>query len=396
MPSTIDKIVEGFPFPTIDPIIGEPNYEKIAEVHLKLNSNAASVQSNLGCGTLGLLYLTLKPAVYATVAANNTPFVPPVNPGALAAIPDTSTAAQIASFRYDHKIATDLFTEYDRTDKALRQLLISSVDETFIRALRQKYIGYSTLTTLDFLSHLYKTYANISPSDLQDNDARLRAPYDANHPIETLVDQVDNAVEYAAAGDTPYTPQQVVSIAFQLVYQTGLFLDDCKIWKRKDAADKTWSNFKSFFATAHQDWRESQATTTGANFHSANHVYQQDTVDAIANLATATASDRASVAALTATNGTLSTDLAACNAKLVLALQEITKLTTTAADLRRRQPGTSGNRPDTSNLPPGHYCFTHGFRSKHASHKCENPGPNHERNATKADTKGGSSANRTL
>ena len=72
MPSTIDKIVEGFPFPTIDPIIGEPNYEKIAEVHLKLNSNAASVQSNLGCGTLGLLYLTLKPAVYATVAANNT------------------------------------------------------------------------------------------------------------------------------------------------------------------------------------------------------------------------------------------------------------------------------------------------------------------------------------
>ena len=42
MPSTIDKIVEGFPFPTINPIIGEPNYEKIAEVHLKLNSNAAS------------------------------------------------------------------------------------------------------------------------------------------------------------------------------------------------------------------------------------------------------------------------------------------------------------------------------------------------------------------
>ena len=53
MPSTIDKIVEGFPFPTIDPIIREPNYEKIAEVHLKLNSNAASVICTV-CMSIGL------------------------------------------------------------------------------------------------------------------------------------------------------------------------------------------------------------------------------------------------------------------------------------------------------------------------------------------------------
>ena len=151
------------------------------------------------------------------MAANNTPFVPPVNPGALAAIPDTSTAAQIASFRYDHKIATDLFTEYDRTDKALRQLLISSVDETFIRALRQKYIGYSTLTTLDFLSHLYKTYANISPSDLQDNDARLRAPYDANHPIEAV-----SIVTWLPGLATPWTLHQKAEGPHHLQGETGL------------------------------------------------------------------------------------------------------------------------------------------------------------------------------
>ena len=56
MPSSIEKIVDGFPFPTIDKIIGTPNYESIADIQLKLNSNAALVQSNLGCGTLGLLF----------------------------------------------------------------------------------------------------------------------------------------------------------------------------------------------------------------------------------------------------------------------------------------------------------------------------------------------------
>ena len=52
MTTVIDKIVGGFPFPTISPIIRDPNYKTIDEIYLKLNSNAASVQSKLGCGTL--------------------------------------------------------------------------------------------------------------------------------------------------------------------------------------------------------------------------------------------------------------------------------------------------------------------------------------------------------
>ena len=78
MPSLNKKIVDGFPFLMIDPIIETPDYESIADIHLKLNSNAASVQSNLGCGTLGILFLTVSPAVYATLST--TKFVPPVNP----------------------------------------------------------------------------------------------------------------------------------------------------------------------------------------------------------------------------------------------------------------------------------------------------------------------------
>ena len=79
------------------------------------------------------------------------------------------------------------------------------------------------------MDHIYSTYANISASALQDNDKRLRAPYDSNHQFETLIDQVENAVDYASAGDTPYTPAQVVGIAFQLVFQTSLFNYDCKL-----------------------------------------------------------------------------------------------------------------------------------------------------------------------
>jgi hypothetical protein len=79
MTISTDKIVDGFPHPNIAPIGGIPTYESIAELNLQLNANTASVQSNLGDGQLGLLALTVSPAVFNTLSA--VAFVHPVNPG---------------------------------------------------------------------------------------------------------------------------------------------------------------------------------------------------------------------------------------------------------------------------------------------------------------------------
>ena len=200
MPTAIDKIVDGFPFPTIPPIVGTPTYNTIAEVNLKLNSNSASLQSNLGCGTLGLLPLTVSRAVYNTLSV--TPFVVPVNPGSVIIIPANSTGAQINKLRYVFDTAAALFNEYNRTDKALRQILLSAVDKIFIRSLRHKYVGYGLKTTRTILDHIYTTYANIPFADLQENDTVSRTPYDINKPIETLFDRVENCGDYATAGNT--------------------------------------------------------------------------------------------------------------------------------------------------------------------------------------------------
>ena len=127
---------------------------------MKLNSKSPSVQYNLGCGTLGLLQLTVSPAVYNTLSM--TPFVVPINPGSVPTIPANSTGAQITELRYAFDTASALFNEYDRTDKALRQSIFSTVDEMFNR--------------------------------------------------------VKNCGDYTDAGNTPYSLEQVIGIAFQLVY----------------------------------------------------------------------------------------------------------------------------------------------------------------------------------
>jgi hypothetical protein len=327
----------------------------------------------------------VSPAVYATLSP--VAFVIPTNPGIEAILPINATRAAITDLRYAYDEDKRTFNIYE-IDKALKQLLLGAVDEMYVRSLRHKYIGYSNVSTRALLDHLYAAYADISSTALQDNGTRLKASYDANLPIETIFDQVEKAVEFAVAGDSPYPPVQVVNAAFQLFFQTGLFADDCKAWKRKDAGDKIWPAFKTFFSEAHKEWRQSQATTAGTGYSSsANSVYQQDTVDAIANLATATAHDRSAVASLTTTNSTLVSDCANCHGKLVLALQEITKLTSTVADLRRK---ISTNPSTPTDDCPIHYCWTHGYRCTHSSWKCEHPAASHERRAKASDIKGGS------
>ena len=193
---------------------------------------------------MGLLHLTVSPVVYTTLLA--TTFIAPVKPGAKPTIPSIALGPHITNLRYAHDVATAVFNEYDRTNKELCQMIIAAVNEIFIRSLRHRYVGYCTTTTRKILDHLYATYTNISSPDLQDNDAKLRGPYDSNLPIEAIIDQVEGAVKYATAGNTPYNPLKFVGIAYQLIFQTEMFNDNCKQWKRRDPSDKTWTEFKIF------------------------------------------------------------------------------------------------------------------------------------------------------
>ena len=90
------------------------------------------------------------------------------------------------------------------------------------------YIGYGNVTILQLFTHLYSTYAKISPGDLEANEKRMKAAYDPNLPIEFLFKQIEDAVAYADHGQAPISQVQVTNRAVNLIINTGLFADDCK------------------------------------------------------------------------------------------------------------------------------------------------------------------------
>ena len=137
--SDLDPIINGFPHTSLPPILGVPTYATIAAMHLKLNANSASIQSNLGDGQLGLLALTIPTEKYNTLS--QIPFLTPTNPGVNPTFADGATQFQIAATQTKHKEDIRVWREYNATDKALKQQILSAVNEMYYKTLRNRTTG---------------------------------------------------------------------------------------------------------------------------------------------------------------------------------------------------------------------------------------------------------------
>jgi hypothetical protein len=110
----------------------------------------------------------------------------------------------------------------------------------------------------------------------------------------------------------------------------------------------------------------------------------QDTAEAIVQLATATASDRGTVATLTTTNAKLATQLEAAHALIAQLKSEIATLKI------KIKPVWQGQRPARTTNNDS-YCWSHGFQvaKSHTSATCNVRKAGHQETATKVDTMGG-------
>jgi hypothetical protein len=231
----------------------------------------------------------------------------------------------------------------------------------------------------------------IAPTELTQNYEHLNTLYDPNQPIETLFQQIQDARAFAVAGGQPYGADMIVNVAHTLIFNTGLFPDACRAWQSRAIAGKKWAQFKLDFATAHREFRLTNQTAQHSGFHSANMMIEQshdesmqETVEAIAQLATATASDQGTVATMTTTNAKLANQLEAAHALIAQLKNEMATLK------NKIKPAWQGQRPvKTTNN--NSYCWSHGYQvaKSHTSATCNMKKSGHQDAATKIDTMGG-------
>ena len=118
---------------------------------------------------------------------------------------------------------------------------------------------------IDILSHLWTTCGVLQDCEVQENDVRMKKPISAETLFEEFVEQIETAVD-AVANQVPYTRQQVVSIAFTMVENSGIYYDGVKEWRQKDTAEKMWEAFKTIFARELREIRVQPRTSSSEGY----------------------------------------------------------------------------------------------------------------------------------
>jgi hypothetical protein len=387
--STPDELIAGFPHSSLTKVTGEPTFEDLTVIRRLPNTNAMIVASYEGRGRHGHLGIIMTNKEFFAIAVGVFPV--PNNPGQSAAVVAGMTAAVIAEMTLLHREATQVYHTYHNVDQDIKKLIIESFDDAYLNALSDEIVGYANCTSLQLLAHLLTYYAMIAPTELTQNYEHLNTPYDPNQLIETLFQQIPDARAFAVAGGQPYVAAMIVNIAYTLIFNTGLFPDACRAWQSRAIARKTWAHFKLDFATAHREFRLTNHTAQQSGFHSVNMMIEQvidesmqDTVNAIAQLATATASDRGTVATLTTTNAKLATQLEADHVLIAQLKNEI------ATQKNKIKPAWQVKRPvKTTNNDS--FCCSHGYQvaKSHTSATCNMKKSGHQDAANKSNTMGG-------
>ena len=105
---------------------------------------------------------------------------------------------------------------------------------------------------------------------------------------DDLFNQVENAVYFYAEVNNPYSTEKVITTAYQLIYTTGMLLNDWKIRKHHPEAYKSWEQFNGKFSLIHHKLRDAKVTYAGEGYQSTNALYHKYMINTISKLASGT------------------------------------------------------------------------------------------------------------
>ena len=66
---------------------------------------------------------------------------------------------------------------------------------------------------MELIAHLYENYTLISSTDMAVNDEIIRATYNADKPLESLIERLNECADFANAASETVSETQLVHIA---------------------------------------------------------------------------------------------------------------------------------------------------------------------------------------
>ena len=120
--------------PVLTKILGEPNLANITLQQIEHNGNLALIKSNLGNGLTGLMVISMKPEIFATIHPDD--FAIPTNPGPAPdpnAIAAASTATNISDIYKAYALENDIYSEFVAAEQISVKLALESMAKLYYK-----------------------------------------------------------------------------------------------------------------------------------------------------------------------------------------------------------------------------------------------------------------------
>ena len=391
MSDSVDSVIEGFPYSTIEKHTGEPNYHSIKEVERKLIKNASSYPSELGGGNHGYLGLILKPEKYALVTGHT--FTPHPNPGSIPTFPEHPTQPQIAQISATHKEALRLWREQHTLIKAIKKQLTNVYEPKHLKEIEDTYTGFNNISIQDIITYLFDRFGDVTPNELEDAEKVLNEPFNPNEPFGIYACTIEDAVDVAEAAGCPFTTEQIINKALNNILKAQVLPDiSIREWRRKPANEKTWAAFKEHFSREVREYQKDQGLIAKSAYNVANAA-NQALLQAQADFRSLTEDLINEFKASNVAQEAPAVDIihqahAATNHNDLLDI--IKELRSEVQALKNKENiNPNKHRFPKQNSKPWQYCWTHGATKSHCSKNCRRPFPGHQSDATFKDRKGG-------
>ena len=220
----------------------------------ELKVNEKSVPTVLGGRQHGYLGLFLTDVEYKSVA-QGTPYLRPTLPQLTMETGDTQF--QLAQKRHQYKMTTLTYRESIAVDRILIEQIVNAMDETFLKALRDRHTNRIIMNIVDILIYLFDTYGDISPQELATLRERIeKMDFDPKEPVDEIFTEIDNYAKIATIVDDPMTSTQKCKIAYIVLSNTKKSEGDLKNGTKKIANTKLGKTSKDTSATFNDNYEE--------------------------------------------------------------------------------------------------------------------------------------------
>ena len=118
-----------------------------------------------------------------------------------------------------------LFNKYHTVDRACKKFISKLMTEKFYKSLSGLIIGFAEVTSLEILTHLISEYAKLEEEYIQEIDRKVKEPISRKTLFEEFVKQIGWNQE-AVAVQNPYSPAQIVSMAYANIDKCHLYQDN--------------------------------------------------------------------------------------------------------------------------------------------------------------------------